>query len=106
VPNSGFGDMLELVIGTSHQRFRWQVVPAGSLARPVGARYEDAPKLSRCQRTLWLMPRDREQEQIRAIVEQVEDDQAPRDASGQCHGNSDSSAVRRRLASSDETDIV
>jgi hypothetical protein len=27
------------------------------------------------------MPRDREQEQIRAIVEQVEDDQAPRDAS-------------------------
>jgi hypothetical protein len=25
---------------------------------------------------------------------------------GQCHGNSDSSAVRRRLASSDETDIV
>jgi len=24
----------------------------------------------------------------------------------QCHGNSDSSAVRRRLASSDETDIV
>jgi hypothetical protein len=51
VPNSGFGDMLELVIGTSHQRFRWQVVPAGSLARPVGARYEDAPKLSReeCQ---------------------------------------------------------
>ena len=51
MPNSGFGDMLELVIGTSHQRFRWQVVPAGSLARPVGARYEDAPKLSRCQRT-------------------------------------------------------
>jgi hypothetical protein len=25
---------------------------------------------------------------------------------GQCHSNSDSSAVRRRLASSDETDIV
>ena len=25
---------------------------------------------------------------------------------GQCHGNSDSFAVRRRLASSDETDIV
>jgi transposase-like protein len=25
---------------------------------------------------------------------------------GRCHGNSDSSAVRRRLASSDETDIV
>ena len=25
---------------------------------------------------------------------------------GQCHGNSDSSAVRGRLASSDETDIV
>jgi hypothetical protein len=28
------------------------------------------------------------------------------EARGQCHGNSDSSAVRRRLASSDETDIV
>jgi hypothetical protein len=27
-------------------------------------------------------------------------------AKRQCHGNSDSSAVRRRLASSDETDIV
>ena len=54
MPNSGFGDMLELVIGTSHQRFRWQVVPAGSLARPVGAHYEDAPSLSRCERTEWL----------------------------------------------------
>jgi len=30
VPNSGFGDMLELVIGTSHQRFRWQI---GSIRR-------------------------------------------------------------------------
>jgi hypothetical protein len=28
------------------------------------------------------------------------------EAFGQCHGNLDSSAVRRRLASSDETDIV
>jgi hypothetical protein len=28
------------------------------------------------------------------------------EAAGQCHGNSDSFAVRRRLASSDETDIV
>jgi hypothetical protein len=28
------------------------------------------------------------------------------DVARQCHGNSDSSAVRRRLASRDETDIV
>ena len=33
-------------------------------------------------------------------------DQKPLVLTGQCHGNSDSFAVRRRLASSDETDIV
>jgi hypothetical protein len=33
-------------------------------------------------------------------------DEAPDLFERQCHGNSDSSAVRGRLASSDETDIV